>query len=345
LIYQKIIRPLLFRLPPERVHRGTLGLLAAVGGIKLSASLIESAFHPRTQTPVTVFGLTFNNQVGLAAGYDKDALAISGLAALGFGHIEVGTVTPEPQTGNPGPRVFRLPQDEAIINWMGFPSHGAQAVARRLSRLDKPDDLILGVNLGKNKATPLETAHRDYQVLVDTFAPLADYLAINISSPNTVGLRELQHREFLAGLLEKITESRSRQQEKLGKRVPLLVKLAPDLDDHELAQMIDACLGHQIDGVIATNTTIARENLSSKSRLETGGLSGKPLQERSTEVIRLISNQAGDTLPIIGVGGIANPEDAAEKLEAGASLVQLFTGMIYNGPGIIKKIIENIGQS
>jgi dihydroorotate dehydrogenase len=344
LIYQKVIRSFLFRFPPETVHRGTLGLLAAAGKLKSACSLIESAYRPSIQTPVTVFGLAFKNQVGLAAGYDKDGLAIRGLAALGFGHIEIGTVTPEPQPGNPTPRVFRLPSDEAIINRMGFPSDGAQAVAHRLARLEKPEDLILGVNLGKNKSTPLVTAFQDYQLLVETFAPLADYLAINISSPNTVGLRELQHREFLAKLLEKITESRDDQQDKLGKRIPLLVKLSPDLKDQELAQIIDSLLEDHIDGVIATNTTLTRDKLTSKSRTETGGLSGRPLQARSTEVIRLIADQAGDALPIIGVGGITNPDDAAEKLQTGAALVQLFTGMIYNGPGLIKRITENIGH-
>jgi dihydroorotate dehydrogenase len=343
-MYQKFIRPLLFTLPPEAVHQGTLGLLRSAGGLALTRELLAAAYRPSQQTPVRWFGLEFPNRVGLAAGYDKDAQAVAGLAALGFGHIEVGTVTPKPQPGNPKPRLFRLPEDQAIINRLGFPGKGADYAARQLTRLRKPPGLVLGVNIGKNKDTPLNEAHQDYLFLIEKFAPLADYLAINISSPNTVGLRQLQHREYLGGLLEKSVGQRNRQQDRLGKSVPLLVKLAPDLTGEELDQIIDTILLYKIDGVIATNTTTRRENLISPHAAETGGLSGQPLKVISNQVIEHIVTRTGGKIPVIGVGGIASPEDAQGKLNAGASLVQLYSGLIYQGPGLIKQIIESTEQ-
>ena len=343
-MYQKIIRPLLFALPPEAVHQGTLQLLRAAGSLGAARRLLTAAYQSADQSPVRLFGLEFPNRVGLAAGYDKDAQAVAGLAALGFGHIEVGTVTPRPQPGNPKPRLFRLPEDQAVINRMGFPGKGADYIARQLIRLNKPAGLILGVNIGMNKDTPLSEAHQDYLHLIEMFAPLADYLAINISSPNTIGLRQLQHKEYLGGLLAKAVEQKDRQGDRLGKRVPLLVKLAPDLTMEELDQIVDTTLEYNLDGVIATNTTIRRENLSSPHAAETGGLSGKPLATISTRVIEHIVTRTGSQLPVIGVGGVASPADALEKLNAGASLVQVYTGLIYHGPGLIKRIIEKTVQ-
>jgi dihydroorotate dehydrogenase len=341
-MYQKIIRPVLFALPPEAVHHGTLQLLQAAGHFRVIRALIANQYKPHPQAVIKLFGLEFRNPVGLAAGYDKDGEAVAGLAALGFGHIEVGTVTPQPQPGNPKPRLFRLPEDQALINRMGFPGKGADYVLRRLSRLEKPDDCILGVNIGKNKDTPLAEAGQDYQALIEKFAPAADYLAINISSPNTVGLRLLQHQEFLSGLLVKADIQRNRQEDKLGKRIPLLVKLAPDLTEAELNQIVDTILTKHMDGIIATNTTISREGLLSEMSKESGGLSGQPLTEKSRQVIEQIRKLAGEDYPIIGVGGIHSPADAKDKIQAGADLVQLYTGLIYHGPVLIKKIVEEL---
>jgi dihydroorotate dehydrogenase len=342
-MYQTVIRPLLFSLPPESVHQATLKLLGAAGKIPFARNILGISYHPKKSSPLRLFGLDFPNRVGLAAGYDKDGEAVAGLATLGFGHIEVGTVTPRPQRGNPKPRVFRLIEDLAVINRMGFPGKGAEYVAKQLQRLVKPEWLVLGVNIGKNKDTPLEDACQDYVFLIEKFALLADYLAINISSPNTVGLRLLQHREYLGGLLAKAVEERDRQEDQLGKKIPLLVKLAPDLTDEELRQMIDTIAESGIDGIIATNTTVQREGLRSLSSSEEGGLGGRPLKHISTRIIRQIHQQTGSELPIIGVGGIASPEDASDKIEAGASLVQIYTGLIYQGPGLVKQIVEKIG--
>jgi dihydroorotate dehydrogenase len=342
-MYQNLIRPLLFTLPPEAVHQATLRLLQAAGKVPFTRNILGITSHPRKSSPLRLFGLDFPNRVGLAAGYDKDGEAVVGLATLGFGHIEVGTVTPRPQRGNPKPRVFRLIEDLAVINRMGFPGKGADYVVKQLQRLEKPEWLVLGVNIGKNKNTPLEDAYQDYVFLIEKFAPLADYLAINISSPNTVGLRLLQHQEFLGDLLVKIIGERDRQEDKLGKKVPLLVKLAPDLTDETLQNMVETLSQSGIDGIIATNTTIQREGLRSPSSSEEGGLSGQPLKTISTRIIKQIHRQTEGELPIIGVGGIASPEDASDKIKAGASLVQIYTGLIYQGPGLIKQIVYKIG--
>jgi dihydroorotate dehydrogenase subfamily 2 len=292
--------------------------------------------------PVQAFGLTFTNPIGLAAGYDKDALGWRGLAALGFGHIEVGTVTPQPQPGNPRPRLFRLVDERAVINRMGFPGLGAEFVARQLSG-PRPPGLVLGVNLGKNQDTPLEDAARDYLSLLQTFAPLADYLAINISSPNTPGLRRLQAHDALQELLSALAVQRRTESQRLGRAVPLLVKLAPDLSDTELDDALDAILNTGMDGVIATNTTLGRDGLYSALAGETGGLSGAPLRQLSTEMVRKIATRTQGKLPVIGVGGIASAQDAREKLEAGACLVQLYTGLIYEGPALVMRILRNLG--
>jgi dihydroorotate dehydrogenase len=330
------IRRLLFHLPPEQAHALTLQGLRLLGALPPLGVLLRSV-QEIPDWPVEVFGLRFRNPVGLAAGYDKDGLGWRGLAALGFGHLELGTVTLRPQPGNPSPRLFRLPEDRALINRMGFPGRGAGFLAARL--MDRPANApLIGVNLGKNKDTSLEGAVEEYVQLTRAFAALADYLAINISSPNTQGLRRLQERAELEGLLAAVVRERRVQEERLFRRAPLLVKLAPDLDDGQLDQALEAITHAGVEGVIAANTTLSRPELRSALAPETGGLSGAPLGSLSTQMIRKISRWSGGKLPVIGVGGILSAQDALEKLEAGASLVQLYTGLVYAGPGLVGQI-------
>lgn len=340
-MYPKL-RPLLFALDPEQAHALSLTAMRVIGFFPPLVSRLRQYFSQPAH-PVEAFGLRFPNPVGLAAGYDKDALAWRGLAALGFGHIEIGTVTPLPQPGNPRPRLFRLPEDQALINRMGFPSHGAEAVARRL-RLPRPPGLILGVNLGKNRSTSNEDAAQDYLSLLKTFAPLADYLAINVSSPNTPNLRNLQARQALSALLSSLNAARREQERYLGRRVPLLVKLAPDLSDPDLDDALEALLENAIDGVIAVNTTLQRPPLRSPSAAQSGGLSGAPLRERSLQVVRHIYLRTQGALPIVAVGGILQPEDAARLLEAGACLVQVYTGLVYYGPTLVADILRHLAE-
>lgn len=335
-----LLRPLLFGFEPELVHQRTLQVIRLAGVLPPLGRLVAALFRPPAR-PVRVFGLDFANPVGLAAGYDKDGVAWRGLAALGFGHIEIGTVTPLAQPGNPRPRVFRLPEDRALINRMGFPGRGARFVMRRM-RLPHPPGLVLGVNLGKNKDTPLEEAVRDYLVLTRAFAPLSDYLAINVSSPNTSGLRRLQNRQALLELLAPVQAERRFQEKRLGKRLPLVVKLAPDLSSEELDDALEVMLEVGVDGVIAANTSLGRSGLTSPLANESGGLSGAPLGARSTAMIRQIYQRTGGRLPIIGAGGIMRPQDALEKLEAGASLVQVYTGLVYAGPGLVRSIVRSL---
>ena len=308
--------------------------------------------------PVEAFGLKFENPVGLAAGYDKDGVAVRGLSALGFGHLEVGTVTPLGQPGNPKPRIFRLVEDQAVINRMGFPGRGSETVMRALKRsthrrgfnlltgaiteVRQPSSTILGVNLGKNKQTPNEEAVLDYLALLENFAPLADYLAINVSSPNTVGLRRLQGREALEALLTQLDAQRKLEQEKLQKHIPLLVKLAPDLSESELDDALEVILGTGMDGVIATNTTLARPGLRSDKRDETGGLSGRPLCALSEAILGQVVRKLDGRLPVVSVGGIMGPEDAKRRLDRGAALVQVYTGLVYTGPRLVKDILQNL---
>ncbi len=335
-MYRRFFRPLLFRLDPEAAHALTLSALRAAPYIPFALPLL-TAFFAAPPKPVTVFGLTFKNPVGLAAGYDKDGVAVRGLAALGFGHIEIGTVTPRPQPGNPKPRIFRLVEDEAVINRMGFPGKGASYVERQLSStVHGPSSTVLGLNLGKNKDTPLEAAAEDYLSLMRTFAPLADYLAINVSSPNTVGLRRLQGRDMLESLLSAIAGERRTSSLKR----PILVKLAPDLSDEELDDALGVILDTGMDGVIATNTTLGREGLRSTRREESGGLSGRPLTVRSEAVLARVLKRLEGRLPVVSVGGIMSPEDAKRRLDMGAALVQVYTGLIYAGPGLVKAIIQ-----
>ena len=335
------IRELLFRLEPERAHRLTLQLLALAGAVPALRSGLSRIFSSAdTSLRVRVFGLDFANPVGLAAGYDKDGLAMHGLACLGFGHLELGTVTLEPQEGNPRPRVFRLVEDRALINRMGFPNMGAKHLLDRLQK--RPEKVVLGVNIGKSAATPIEEAGLDYVKLMRHFYSLADYLAINISSPNTVGLRELQGRRFLELLLNDLADSRAQLRSSTGHFRPLLVKLAPDLTDAEFSHALEVIEASGMDGAIVSNTTIARDGLRSSYRGEAGGLSGIPLLDRSTDLVRQARSLTDGGLPVIAAGGIFGPQEAAEKLNAGASLIQIFTGMVYQGPGIVKEILTGI---
>ena len=333
-----LLRSLLFRLDPETAHQFTLQLLR-LGGNEPIYSILRTIYSA-PPSPVQAFGLTFKNPVGLAAGYDKNAVAIKGLSALGFGHIEVGTVTPKPQPGNPRPRVFRLPEDEAVINRMGFPSQGADYVVHKLKRVSVKtvpcENIVLGINLGKNKDTPIENAAEDYVSLMKNFIPLSDYLTLNVSSPNTVGLRRLQGRELLENLLRHINLERGTW----NLKSPILVKISPDLTDEELDDTVGVILDKGMDGIIATNTTLAREGLVSKIQNESGGLSGGPLRVRSESVLRQVVKGVNGKIPVISVGGITKPEDAKRRLEMGATLIQLYTGLIYMGPGLIKGMLK-----
>jgi len=337
-------RSLLFRLEPEKAHALTLHLIRLVGEIAPLRTVLRRQFTVQSK-PVLAFGLTFSNLVGLAGGYDKDGLGWKGLACLGFGHVEVGTVTPLAQEGNPKPRVFRLVEDQALINRMGFPGRGVEFVTRQLAK-PRPPGFIIGVNLGKNKNTPLEEAEKDYLKLVQELAGLADYLAINVSSPNTVGLRRLQAREELEKLLAALGQERRalRLSQKIQKPIPLLVKLAPDLSSEELDDALRAILDTGMDGIIATNTTLQREGLASSFSREMGGLSGAPLFSQSLEVVSQIFRRTQGRLPIIGVGGIANASSARAMLNAGATLVQVYTGLIYQGPGLVKQILSGLQE-
>ncbi|MFN2274039.1 MAG: quinone-dependent dihydroorotate dehydrogenase [Anaerolineales bacterium] len=337
-LYPRVVRPLLFQLDPERVHKLTLTALEIAGAIPGMGGWLRGIYAgpPR---PVSVLGLNFSNPLGLAAGYDKDGRALEGLSCLGFGHLEVGTVTPEPQAGNPRPRIFRLPADQALINRMGFPNAGSKALRERLQRFSGRS-IILGVNIGKGMETPLEEAASDYVRLFDDFYDLADYLAVNVSSPNTVGLRRLQGRASLHQLLEALAGARQVKMDSGGRYRPLLVKLAPDLSPGELEDALEEITAHGFDGVIVANTTIARGDLLDPHRMEGGGLSGAPLRARTTDMIRDVHRLTSGSLPIIGVGGVFRVEDVKEKLDAGASLVQLYTGLVYRGPGLVKSILE-----
>jgi len=338
----RLLRPLLFRLDPETAHALTLSGLRITGSLPpLNAAMAR--FYSAPPKPVQAFGLTFKNPIGLAAGYDKDGIAIRGLAALGFGHIEIGTVTPRPQPGNQMPRLFRLVEDRALINRLGFPSKGAYSASMSLrgasSSTPRRSNLVMiGVNLGKNKETPLEESARDYLTLMSQFMAIANYLTINVSSPNTEGLRRLQGRDMLESLLGAIARGRGAIASGQAGNAPILVKLAPDLSDAELDEAVGVILDKQMDGIIATNTTVGRERLGSRHRHEAGGLSGAPLAARSESVLRQIVKRVNGRVPIVSVGGIMTPEDAKRRLDMGATLIQVFTGLIYHGPALVKAI-------
>ncbi|MBI2723200.1 MAG: quinone-dependent dihydroorotate dehydrogenase [Bacteroidetes bacterium] len=334
----KFLKLLLFRFNPEKAHHLTLSLLKSVNFLPGGKFLLNQLYgnnHPKLVR--TVFGLHFKNPVGLAAGLDKDAIAFEELGSLGFGFIEVGTVTPKPQLGNEKPRLFRLIKEEAIINRMGFNNKGAESAAQHLKKR-KNKTLIIGGNIGKNKLTPNENATQDYINGFNTLFDHVDYFVVNVSSPNTPNLRDLQEKEPLTKLLNTLQDLNKTKSVKK----PILLKIAPDLTNSQLDDIIEIINTTQIAGVIATNTTILREGLSvSKDALEkigAGGLSGKPLAQRSTEVIKYLKQKSGNAFPIIGVGGIHSAKDALEKLDAGADLIQLYTGFIYKGPKLIKEI-------
>jgi dihydroorotate dehydrogenase len=337
-----LIRPLFFRLTPEQAHAVSLNLIGLAGRVPLTRWMLEK-MYAAPEKPLEVFGLKFKNRVGLAAGYDKDGVAMQGLATLGFGHIEIGTVTPRPQAGNPSPRVFRLVEDEGVINRMGFPGKGMDFVAARLAVLrKKPFHAVIGVNLGKNKDTPLEDAAQDYILLMRRFMRDADYLAINISSPNTVGLRRLQGREMLEGLLGALADERAAQVAQGVKNTPILVKIAPDLTDEELDDAVGAVLARGMDGIIATNTTLSRAGVRSALREESGGLSGKPLTALSDLVLEKVVKRVDARVAVIGVGGVMNPDDAKRKIDLGATLVQVYSGLVYAGPALARDICRAI---
>ena len=337
-----LFRPFLFRLDPENAHQLTLQLIRLAGRLAPSRRVLQAMYRV-PERAVEVFGLKFRNPVGLAAGYDKDGVAVRGLATLGFGHIEIGTVTPRPQPGNPRPRIFRLVEDQAVINRMGFPGKGMADVARRLAAdAGIRRNVVLGVNLGKNKATPLEEAAGDYVALIKTFSPLADYLAINISSPNTEGLRRLQGGDMLEALLGAIARERQIQAKEGRRRPPILVKLAPDLSDDELNDALDAIVQNGMDGIIANNTTLGRDGLHSPHQKESGGLSGSPLRALSEGVLGRVLKRLEGRLPVVSAGGIMSPEDAKRRLDMGAALVQVYTGLVYAGPGLVQKIIRAV---
>ena len=331
-MYHKLIKPLLFRFDPESVHYFTFSLIKILSTIPLAKTIIRVLYQVKdVRLERKVFGLTFPNPVGLAAGFDKNALLYKELSNFGFGFIEIGTLTPKGQPGNPKKRLFRLQQDEAIINRMGFNNDG---VDNAIERLKNNTNVLIGGNIGKNKATPNEEAVNDYVYCFNALFDHVDYFVVNVSSPNTPNLRALQDKVPLTQLLSTLKELN----EKKKQPKPLLLKIAPDLSNDQLLDIIDIVTTVNIDGVIATNTTLNREGLQSHHKVEAGGLSGKPLTKRSTEVIRFLVEKSNNAFPIIGVGGIHTPEDAIEKLEAGASLIQLYTGFVYEGPGAVKRI-------
>ncbi|MBY4865648.1 MULTISPECIES: quinone-dependent dihydroorotate dehydrogenase [Burkholderia] len=334
-----LARASLFKMDAEDAHHLTLRALGAAGRTGLACAL--SARVP--DAPRTVMGLTFRNPVGLAAGLDKDGAAIDGLASLGFGFIEVGTVTPRPQPGNPRPRMFRLPQAEALINRMGFNNHGVDQFVKNVQAARYRG--ILGLNIGKNADTPIERAAEDYLYCLERVYPFASYVTINISSPNTKNLRQLQGAGELDALLAALKDKQQRLADLHGKLVPLALKIAPDLDDEQVKEIGDTLLRHKIEAVIATNTTLSRAAVQGLPHAdEAGGLSGRPVFDASNEVIRKLHAQVGSEVPIIGVGGIFSGDDARAKLAAGASLVQLYTGFIYRGPALVAECVKAIAR-
>jgi dihydroorotate dehydrogenase len=352
------LRPFLFAGDAEKVHERMLSSVEFISKIPGFLPLLRKVFveeNPLLRTQL--FDKTLNNPIGLAAGFDKDGRIHPALFALGFGFVEIGTVTPHPQKGNPRPRLFRLPEDQAVINRMGFNNQGAWKMAERLVAKtlkiksadadlfevsgDYPANIssgMLGINIGKNKDTTLENATDDYVSALSTLHPFADYFTLNISSPNTKDLRNMQEKEALRSLLDSVCARRDELDRNHSRNTPLLVKLAPDLDEDALKNSVRVMQEFSIQGVIATNTTVARPVLKSKYRTETGGLSGKPLQKRSTEMIRTLFAELGTDIPIIGVGGIFNGADAYEKIKAGAAAVQIYTALIYEGPGLVRKV-------
>ncbi|MEU4570765.1 quinone-dependent dihydroorotate dehydrogenase [Micromonospora sp. NPDC023956] len=335
MIFERLVRPGLFRIgggDAEAAHEWTLHRLAGLS--RRPAALAALRARYAVPAPRTVFGVRFPNPVGLAAGMDKDGVALPAWPALGFGFVEVGTVTARPQPGNPRPRLFRLRDSEAVVNRMGFNNAGAEALAARLAALPRPLGVPLGISLGKSKVTPLEEAVTDYLASYRALRDHGDYFAVNVSSPNTPGLRALQDRAHLDALLAAL----------VGEK-PVLVKIAPDLTEPAVAELLEVCLARGAAGVIATNTTLARDGLAPGDRArgaEAGGLSGRPLADRAREVVAFVHRETGGRLPVVGVGGIVDPDDAARMVDAGASLVQLYTGFIYRGPALVRAAVRAV---
>lgn len=337
-MYKRVIRPILFLFDPEWVHYFSFAAIRVLHRIPFMGGLVRKLYSSKKPSlQKEVFGIHFPNPVGLAAGFDKDAKLFRELSNFGFGFIEIGTVTPKPQGGNPKPRLFRLKKDKGIINRMGFNNEGVEAAAKRLKR---NKNIIIGGNIGKNKTTPNNNAQEDYLICFDVLFDVVDYFVVNVSSPNTPNLRDLQEKEPLTALLNTL----QKQNNSKPKRKPILLKIAPDLTDTQLSDIIDIVEVTKIDGVIATNTTLARDGLKSNETLpsQSGGLSGKPLTKRSTEVIRYLHTHSKGAFPIVGVGGIHTPSDAKEKLDAGASLIQLYTGFVYEGPALVCNINKKL---
>jgi len=343
-MYKLLLRPFLFLFDPEKVHHFTFRLLTIKGKVPGFKAIVSSMFkYEHAKLERTLFGIRFKNPVGLAAGFDKDAKLIDELAAFGFGFIEIGTLTPKAQAGNDKPRLFRLPKDQAIINRMGFNNGGVAEAVERLKK--RSSQVIVGGNIGKNKITPNENALDDYAYCFEQLYAHVDYFVVNVSSPNTPGLRELQEKEPLRKLLSYVKGL------SLAKSTPkpVLLKIAPDLTESQLNDVIEILKETNTDGIIATNTTISREGLSTAAEevqaIGAGGLSGKPLTQRSTEVITYLRKNLGKTYPIIAVGGIMTPQDAIDKLNAGADLIQVYTGFVYEGPGFVKRINKAIATN
>jgi dihydroorotate dehydrogenase len=331
------IRDLLFKLDAETSHEFSLDLIGAAERLQL----INLCLPTIAANPVEVMGITFPNPVGLAAGLDKNGDYFNAFGAMGFGFVEIGTITPKPQAGNPKPRLFRIPEAQAIINRMGFNNKGVDHLVEQVKR--RRFKGVLGINIGKNATTPVENAADDYVICMQKTYAHADYITVNVSSPNTQGLRDLQFGDSLNRLLETIKKEQLTLQAEHGRYVPVAVKIAPDMDSDAVAQVAQSLLAQGIDGVIATNTTIGREGVEDyKTSVETGGLSGLPVRDKSTRVIRALYAELGEKLPIIGVGGITDGASAAEKIKAGAKLVQVYSGFIYRGPALIRESAEAI---
>ena len=346
-LYQHAIKPLLFRLDPESAHELAVHGLGLLGRVRPLCAVLEKVHQlsPALHRPVGCFGLKFPNAVGLGAGFDKNGIAWPAAAALGFGHVEIGTVTLRAQPGNPKPRAFRYPAEQAVINRMGFNNLGSAALAARLAKLPGPGRRLipLGINLGKSKVTSLDKATEDYLGSFRLLADHADYLVVNVSSPNTPGLRELQDAAWLRPLLAALVAENAARATAGKPRRPLLLKIAPDLDFPQIDSALEVIDELKLDGIIATNTTLARPGALA-GVTEAGGLSGRPLRRRATEIINYIARATGGRLPIIGVGGIMDEESAGEKLDAGATLVQIYTGLIYRGPFFASELAHALAQ-
>ena len=337
-MYKKIILPVLFLFDPEKVHNFTFLLFKIFLNIPFVGFLVQKIYSvDNKKLSKKLFGIEFKNPVGLAAGFDKNAKLYNELSRFGFGFIEIGTVTPIAQPGNPKKRLFRLTNDQGIINRMGFNNDGMHKIA---ARLKKNKNILIGGNIGKNKATPNDKAVNDYLLCFNYLFDYVDYFVVNVSSPNTPNLRELQNTNFLRVILDAL----NKENLKKSKTKPILIKISPDLSKENLLEIVDLAISLKIDGIIATNTTINRDNLTSKNINESGGLSGKPLANKSNEVIRFISDKSNGKIPIIGVGGIHSAKDAIDKIKAGADLVQIYTGFIYEGPSLIKSINKALVQ-